>query len=85
MPEEEKLYSISEVARELSITRDTVYDWIERGIVKVVHLKKRQTRITQETLDYLRTNIIPADQRPGKVSSYLLGDVRLYSSNHNLP
>ena len=72
MSEEERLYTIAEVAQELKINRDTVYEWIGKGIIEVVRPKKRMPRITQDTLDYLRAHIIPADQRLGKSMNYLL-------------
>ncbi len=71
MSDEGRLYNISEVARELKITRDTVSDWIKKGIIESVPHKKRQL-ITQETLDYLRAHITPEDKRANQTGSYLL-------------
>ncbi len=71
MSDEGRLYSISEVARELKIDRGTVYNWIGQGIIELVP-KGRKQYIKQETLDYLRAHIVPPDQRPSKSMNYLL-------------
>ena len=45
-----KLYTISEVAEILRVTRQTVYNWIKSGKIRVVRLPNGFIRITEDEL-----------------------------------
>lgn len=47
----EKMHTINEIARELSVSRRTVHEWIANGELKAFHLGgKRLTRIWERDL-----------------------------------
>jgi excisionase family DNA binding protein len=53
----EKMFSINEICRELSVARRTVHHWIATGQLKAFHLGgKRLTRVWEKDLSrFIRT------------------------------
>lgn len=45
-----KLFTVSEVARKLKVTKSYVYDLIGMGLLKAIRLSERRTRISEESI-----------------------------------
>jgi excisionase family DNA binding protein len=71
----EKLYTISQVARKLKVSRQTLYVWIHQGEVETIPVDNGRQVITQSTLDDLLKAVTPVEQRGGKTANYLLYEV----------
>ncbi len=53
----EKEYSPAEAAELLNVTRQTIYNWINRGELKATRYGKRIIRITESELESIKQTI----------------------------
>jgi len=54
---EKDLYRPDEVAAYFSVTRKTIYQWIEKGKLKAVRIANNQLRIQREEILEIITNL----------------------------
>jgi len=53
----DKLLTINEVAKRLGVHRNTVYIWIDKGLLKGRRIGSRALRVTEQDLeDFIRHN-----------------------------
>lgn len=48
-----KLYNMTEACRELGVTRKTIYNWIERGVITPVEISGGWRRIPKSEIERL--------------------------------
>jgi excisionase family DNA binding protein len=51
MPDEDKIYTIEQVAKKLAVSPDTVQTWMEEGKLGSVKIGYRTVRILQSDID----------------------------------
>jgi excisionase family DNA binding protein len=66
-----KLLTVNEVAEELTVSRNTVYRWIEQKRIGAIKLSERSYRIPQDALDrFLATRISVEEVDTGKEGAH---------------
>jgi len=50
-PDAQELWSVSKLAKRLTVSRKTIYGWVYRGLIKPERIGPRLIRFTQETVE----------------------------------
>lgn len=67
---DEKLHTVSEVAKYLRVSRQAVYDWINKGALRAVKAGER-VRIPESALREFVKQVKPGENTPGQWAAAL--------------